>query len=30
MRERIEAVGGILQVIRVSPNGTLIDAFVPT
>jgi signal transduction histidine kinase len=30
MRERIEAVGGILQVIRLRPNGTLIDVFVPT
>jgi signal transduction histidine kinase len=29
MRERIEAVGGNLQVIQVEPQGTLVDAFIP-
>lgn len=30
MRERIEAIGGSLQVMRVEPSGTLVDAFIPT
>jgi signal transduction histidine kinase len=29
MRERIEALGGILQVTAIGRRGTLVDAFIP-